>query len=765
MLTKIINNKLEELLEEQNIYTPLFFRLANEGDEQNFIQLLQQRQSIKIYDTIGAQLRELIKSMSPKETLTDKDIENRISVHLAGTAPSHYGVWVYYPWNDKIVHLLDEKEFVFMRTNRNKYKITDEEEEILATKIVGVVGLSVGQAVSVTMAMERSFGELRMADFDELEITNMNRLRTAVYNMGLKKTVQVARDIAEIDPFLKVTIYSDGLTETNMHDFFTRGGKLDLVIDECDGLDMKILLRHKAKALGIPVLMEASDRGTVDVERFDLEPNRPILHGYIDHLDHTRIGSLTNEEKIPYIMPMLGLETISKRLRASMVEIKQTISTWPQLASAVSLGGALCADITRRIFLNKYKSSGRYFVDIEELIGDKPLAMEGTYTATDMHYPALSMADMQAIVATVPCPKSVATSTDLVKLATAAINAPSAGNNQPWKLLSQNGVLYLFHDKEKSWSWTDMEGFIAQISLGAALENVIIQAAALGYEASYNLFPAGTSSPLVASIACNAATENNEIASLAKHIGTRCTNRKHGNNLILDNALLADLEDVATSIPGAALTFLTQKEDIHTFADIESAAERIRSLHPQSHYEFFSKEMKWNPTGNEIIHEGLDIKTLELSVSDEMGMKIVSDPAVIALLNMWGTGRVLEKLIRTAIRSSSAVGLVTVPHYHPTHIVEGGRAAERIWLNATANQLSLQPISAPLFLHSKVTYGNVEGENPAMVAEINELFARLTGLFPVLGQRHGFFLFRLFKADAPTARSLRKPLSELYFEK
>ena len=31
--------------------------------------------------------------------------------------------------------------------------------------------------------------------------------------------------------------------------------------------------------------MATSDRGLVDVERFDLEPHRPILHGLLGDLD------------------------------------------------------------------------------------------------------------------------------------------------------------------------------------------------------------------------------------------------------------------------------------------------------------------------------------------------------------------------------------------------------------------------------------------------------------------------------------------------
>ena len=53
-----------------------------------------------------------------------------------------------------------------------------------------------------------------------------------------------------------------------------------------------------------------------------------------------------------------------------MIEIGRSIYTWPQLASNVVLGGALTADVVRRILLNQVHTSGRYFVDLEELVCD-----------------------------------------------------------------------------------------------------------------------------------------------------------------------------------------------------------------------------------------------------------------------------------------------------------------------------------------------------------------------------------------------------------
>jgi hypothetical protein len=313
----------------------------------------------------------LVKALHPAKRFTAAQLEEGVARHLGGVPAEAYGVWVYYPWADRVVHILDEKEFIELRTSRNLYKITREERDLLARKKIGVIGLSVGQSIAVTMAMERSFGEIRLADFDSLELTNMNRIRTGLHNLGVPKVVIAAREIVEMDPFLKVICYPEGITPDNLDDFLTGGGKLDILVDECDSVDVKIQCRIRARALRIPMLMETSDRGLVDVERFDLEPDRPLLHGLINGLAASDYGSLSDAEKIPIIGAMVGLSTLSDRMKASLQEVGKTIRTWPQLASAVALGGGIGADICRRIALGQYHESGRYYVDLEQIIGNR----------------------------------------------------------------------------------------------------------------------------------------------------------------------------------------------------------------------------------------------------------------------------------------------------------------------------------------------------------------------------------------------------------
>ena len=356
-----------DILEQRNAdYRPVFFYLNKKIDRISLEKLVAAG-DIFVFDELHSQVKELMKSRNVALQLTNEQCSELAQKHI-GDNPDEYGVWVYYPWSSKVVHLLDKEEFIELRTSRNQYKITREEQEFLATKTIGIIGLSVGQSIALTIAMERTCGRLRLADMDTIDLSNLNRLRTGVSNIGLKKTIVAAREIMELDPYLDVALYSDGITKDNMNDFFTKDGKLDLLVEVCDGIDIKILSRFKARELQIPVVMDTNDRGMLDVERFDLEPQRPLLHGLAAGLEPGTIEQMTPQEKMPVILKIVGADTLSSRMKRSMGELGKTISTWPQLASSVVLGGAMTTDVCRRIFLNEFKDSGRYYIDFDELI-------------------------------------------------------------------------------------------------------------------------------------------------------------------------------------------------------------------------------------------------------------------------------------------------------------------------------------------------------------------------------------------------------------
>ncbi|MEX2594473.1 MAG: ThiF family adenylyltransferase [Anditalea sp.] len=352
----------------QDNYRPLILSPHSPHDFRTITKIIS-KDSTMVRDTIEDQVAELFKIDNPSQVFSSEALKEKVEDFFKEEDKDTFGLWVYYPWRNTLVRILEERDFIKLRTSRNKYKITQEEQDLLKTKKIGIIGLSVGQSVALSLAMERTFGELRIADFDTLDLSNMNRIRTGLFNLGIRKSWIVAREISEIDPFLKVTVFEEGVTEENIDDFFTLGGDLDLLIEECDSLPVKISSRIKAKSFGIPVLMDTSDKGMIDIERFDIEPDRPIFHGLLEEFgNENKILDKLHENHKEVMMNILDFGNLSDRAKESISQIGKTITTWPQTASSVLMGGAVCAYYSRKLLLNEVMASGRFYVDLDEYI-------------------------------------------------------------------------------------------------------------------------------------------------------------------------------------------------------------------------------------------------------------------------------------------------------------------------------------------------------------------------------------------------------------
>jgi molybdopterin/thiamine biosynthesis adenylyltransferase/nitroreductase len=747
-----------------SIFTPIILRLNNSEDKKKYDKLISEKIALFISDEIEGQLKELVKSQRPWVMIKPDEYAGLISAHLSGTDMHDYGVWVYYPWSRRLVHLLDEEEFIEVRTNRNQYKITRQERNTLATKKIGIIGLSVGQSIALTLSMERGFGELRLADFDLLELSNLNRIRTGVHNLGVAKVVIAAREIAEIDPFLKVTCFFDGLTDANMEDFFTGGGKLDVLVDECDGLDIKIMARYKARELRIPVVMDTSDRGMLDIERFDLEPDRPLLHGTVTGINPQNIKELSNEDKVPVILQMLGVDNISARAKASMVEVQQSINTWPQLASSVALGGAAGADACRRILLDQFRGSGRYYIDFDEIVSEQtrpapkidrsnpfqPLSKDEMLTLAKQVTVDASASDI------IPPDKVIE---DLVN---AACAAPSTGNDQPWKWLYHQGTLYLFHDEHRSFSFGDFRKIASYISFGAAYENLNIHALKQGLE-PYFKFVGGPDQKLVVAIRFK-TIENKQLAQwldpLDKVIYKRLTNRNQAPKTSLSGDVYHQLANYAEAMTGAEFQVFTDEATLGQFAEIIGFCDRVRLLNKEGHHDFVHHEMRWTSEEAEKTRDGIDIKTLGLSNSQMAALGVIKSEQVISTINDLGGGKALDMLAKRTVSAASALCLLTLPKYELKSFFEGGRAMERLWLAATDLGLAIHPLISPLYLFPRIVYGNGEGIDPKFVPVLRDLRKKFCELTDTGDDRAEVFLAKIAIAAEPELKSFRLPLEK-----
>jgi nitroreductase len=748
---------LSRSVEETGAWEPLLYEAADPGQVAALESLLDSGSVTRLHDDLQCQLEDLVSSRHPSLKLDGEELDEKVKGHLRGRDLEEYGTWVYYPWSGRLVHVLPEEEYRELRCDRNRYKITVGEQEKLREFVICIAGLSVGQATAVTLAMEGIGGQLRLADFDPLGLHNMNRIRTGVHDLGVNKAVIAARQIFEIDPYMDIVLLPEGVTTENI-DRFLSGAHM--LVEVCDDLSMKVLLRERAREMGLPVLMDTCDRGLFDMERFDREPDRPIFHGLVGNLPAEELRGLSTADKVPYALRIIGEDNISSRAAASLIEIEQTLSSWPQLASGVTLGAAVTADAARRVLLGEVTESGRFYVDLDEIVRDgasvplpraRPMEVETSPEATRPASPGLPVQSGRTL------------DVDEVRLLVRhGILAPSGGNCQPWRFVFRGGQLYCHHDLERSRSFLDFESIGAHLALGAVVENISLAASAGGLGMTLDLFPDPDDPLLVCVLSFHRSGESHDVPDLVESVPMRVTNRKLGKRVPLGKEHAASLECSAGTV-GARLQLLTAHDGLEEIASILGVGDRLRFLSKVMHAEMMA-ELRWTREEVESTRDGLDVVTLELSRADLAAMSVISSWSAMKALGMIGGGAALEKASKKLVAAASAVGLVTYEGTSPVSWFQGGRAMQRVWLRATALGLEFQPMAAITGLFARLEKGG-EGLSQKEESILRGLRARYRSLFDLPPDTAEAMLFRLAVADPPSARSLRRRVEDvLVFE-
>ncbi|HEV8264753.1 MAG TPA: ThiF family adenylyltransferase [Gemmatimonadales bacterium] len=301
-------------------------------------------------DTIERQLADLAHVRRPAAGAAERDRFVAEALVAAGD-PAAVGTWAYLPWQSTVVHTLDRDEYFEVITNRNRDKITRAEQQRLRTKRIGVLGLSVGGEAAVTVAQEHLCGEIVLADFDRLDLSNLNRLQAGVDDLGLAKTTIVARRIARIDPYLTVRVFEDGVTPTNLAAFLDG---LDLLIEECDSLPIKLQVREHAKAREINVVFAADERGFLSVEPYAQWSTLRPFHGLVAAPPLPREGYPSPRAFLKALTQWLGgWRNISDRSRRSLERVGEALCGYPQLASEARYAAGQIGHVARRLLLGE----------------------------------------------------------------------------------------------------------------------------------------------------------------------------------------------------------------------------------------------------------------------------------------------------------------------------------------------------------------------------------------------------------------------------
>ena len=346
----------------------------------------------------------------------------------------------YHPWRARRTALAPRRALARLRLDHLGSVVTPTERARLRGTRVAVAGGPVALTVALTLGSSGLVGSLRLLDGAPLAPADLSRLPLDLADVGLDRARVLARRLAEVDPDLGLDVVDPDTPDA-----------LDALLVGADALVEALsdpvaarALRARARALGVPVLRPGPTPGLLDVERFDLEPTRPLLHGLLEAPVPDDVRWRTRLDDALAGLADAPARHVAQRLGAASSDAA------PSLAEDGALAAALVLPALRALLLGRPLPSGRVRVDPERALAHledpSPLSLPIALTDDD----------------------------DARRVAEGALRAPSAGNRQPWRVRLGPGAVCLTLDPGRSPEARD------EIALGAALFGARVAAAALG---------------------------------------------------------------------------------------------------------------------------------------------------------------------------------------------------------------------------------------------------------------------------------------------
>lgn len=159
-------------------------------------------------------------------------------------------------------------------TQRQSGLYTPEQQERIRSMVVAVAGCGALGAPAAYYLARLGVAELRLADPEEFEPSNVNRQYGAYLDtIGVNKADAVAGELRRVSPDLRLKTFTDGVTGDCVAEFLDGA---DVVIDGIDffTLEIELMLHREARRRGLwiftsPGVSELSSTTVFDPSRED----------------------------------------------------------------------------------------------------------------------------------------------------------------------------------------------------------------------------------------------------------------------------------------------------------------------------------------------------------------------------------------------------------------------------------------------------------------------------------------------------------------
>lgn len=253
-----------------------------------------------------------------------------------------------------------------------------------------------------------------------------------------------------------------------------------------------------------------------------------------------------------------------------------------------------------------------------------------------------------------------------------AVLAPSSHNSQPWAFRVRDGSVEVLADTSRWLRVADADRRELHLSVGCALENLLVAAEAFGFAPEVRYEPDGSDADRVARVELERAGEGFSPLrppELFDAIPRRHTNHGEYDGRPIPESVRADLGDLAFE-PGIAIRFTDDPAVRRRVDELTARADALQFADPGWREELG----EWLGRGV-FGHGWLTSKMAGLAVTH---------------LNL---ARSQSRKDTELLRSASLLGLVDVDRVDRESRVRAGQVFERLFLAVTEAGLALQPMN------------------------------------------------------------------------
>jgi nitroreductase len=297
----------------------------------------------------------------------------------------------------------------------------------------------------------------------------------------------------------------------------------------------------------------------------------------------------------------------------------------------------------------------------------------------------------------------------------AAVLAPNHWNSQPWLFEVEGAAIRLVADTRRSLPIADPDQRYLMMSLGAALENLLVAARSYGLRPKVVTFPHGGAGNVVAEVAWSAGDVRRDRA-LFGAIPERRTNRRDydGRGIFPQNRV----QLLAQAPEGCRVHWLDDHDAIDEIANMTHEATSTRLKDERVEAERYA----WMRFGDDDARrhgDGVSVDALEVGGPARWLARRYFNP------RSWFNDLGVEsaaKQARSAVRSAGALALLTTLRTGESQWLMAGQAYERFALEATQLGIAHHPMNEPLaWDRSRATLlkrFDAVGEEPLMLVRL-----------------------------------------------